>query len=131
MSNFDPWLRDLAAAQKGGERFTQLTIDRGRVWSKQLRFAGDFSADAFACNLALEPDGTTLVSPTVAVGSYTGGYTIVTLSLTAVQTANAALIPADGDLDGVVDLAFDVLRTPSGGAQGRLFAGIIPVSGKV
>lgn len=131
MSNFDPWLRDLKAAQKGGERFTQLMIERGRVWSKQLAFAADYSADAFECNIALEPDGTTLVSASVAVGSYSGGQTIVTVSLTAVQTASLSLIPADGDYDGVQDLAIDVLRTPSGGAKARLFAGIVPVSGKV
>jgi hypothetical protein len=130
-TQWDAWLRDLRAAGKGGERYPQLEIDRGRAWSKALRFAADYSADAFAANLALGPDGTTLVSPTVNVGAYTGGYTIVTLSLTAVQTANAALIPADGDIDGVVDLALDVLRTPSGGTQGRLIGCVIPVTGKV
>lgn len=131
MSNFDPWLRDLGAAGKGGGRWPQLGIDRGRAWSKVLSFAADYSADTFACNLAAEPDGTTLVSPAVSIGAFASGVTLVTLSLTAVQTANPALIPADGDLDGVVDLAFDLLRTPSGGTQGRLMAGVIPVSGKV
>lgn len=131
MSNFDPWLRDLAAAGKGGVRLPQLAIDRGRAWSKILAFEADYSADAFACNLSLEPDGITLVSPSVAVGAYSGGVTQVTLSLTAVQTANLALIPEDADADGVVDLAIDVLRTPSGGEQARLLAGVVPVLGKV
>lgn len=130
-TQWEDWLRDLRTAGKGGERFAQLTINRGRVWSKQLRFAYDFSADTFACNLAVAPDGTTLVSPSASVGAYTDGYTIVTLSLTAVQTANPSLIPADGDLNGVEDLCFDLVRTPSGGDPDRLMAGVIPISGKV
>lgn len=130
-TQWDAWLADLRAAGKGGERWPQLAIDRGRAWSKVLSFAADYSADAFACNLAASPDGTTLVSPTVNVGAYSSGVTLVTLSLTAVQTANLALIPGDDDADGVEDLCFDLLRTPSGGSQGRIMAGIIPVSGKV
>src|SRR5213595_2116771 len=110
MSNFDPWLRDLKAAQKGGERWPKLGIDRGRAWSRSLSFEADYSADTFVCNLALEPDGTTLVSPTVVVGAYSSGATPVTLSLSAGQTANLSLIPADGDFDGVEDLCFDLLR---------------------
>lgn len=131
MTQWDEWLSDLRAARKGGLRFTSLTIVRGLAWSKALRFAADYSLDAFTCNLAAGVDGTVLVSPSVSVGGYSGGYTTVTLSLTAVQTADAAKIPADGDADGVVDLTFDLLHTPSGGAQGRLMAGLIPVSGKV
>lgn len=125
------WLADLRAAGKGGQRFTQLAIDRGRVWNKVLAFEADFADDAFECNLALAPDGTTLVSATVSVGAYSSGVTPVTLSLTAAQTANLALIPADGDIDGVEDLCIDLLRTPSGGAKARILAGIVPVLGKV
>lgn len=126
MAQWDAWLSDLRASGRGGERFATLAIDRGRAWSKMIAFEADYSADTFACNLSLAPDGTTLVSPTVVVGAYAGGATAVTLSLTAVQTANPALIPADGDLDGVEDLCFDLLRNSS-----RIMAGVIPVSGKV
>lgn len=130
-TEWDVWLADLRAAGKGGQRFSQLAIDRGRPWSKELQFQADWSGDAFACALSLSPDGTTLVSPTVVVGAYSGGYTTVTLSLTSVQTANTSLIPADGDFDGVVDLAFELVRTPSGGSAAVLMGGLIPVIGKV
>lgn len=130
-SQWETWLAELRAAGKGGVHMPQLAIDRGRAWSKELRFHADYSSDAFSCNLAVSPDGTTLVSPSVAIGAYTGGYTIVTLSLTSVQTANTALIPADGDMNGVEELLLDLLRTPSGGTQERLMAGTIPVIGKV
>jgi hypothetical protein len=126
VTEWDAWLRDLRAAGKGGARWPQLLIDRGRAWSKDLRFGVDWSEDAFSCNLAASPDGTTLVSPSVSVGAYVGGYTMVTLSLTAEQTANLTLIPADSDLDGVVDLPFCLLRNSA-----VLMAGVVPVSGKV
>lgn len=130
-SQWDNWLRELRAAGKGGQAWPKLGIDRGREWTRVLAFEADYSADAFACNLAVAPDGTTLVSPTVVVGAFGSGVTPVTISLTAVQTANLALIPADGDVDGVEELCFDLLRTPFGGAQDRLMAGVIPVRGKV
>lgn len=129
---WDAWLRDLRAARKGGERWPELQIDRGRAWELVLAVPSDVSGDAFLCNLALGPDGTTLVSPTVVVGAFADGVTPVTFSLTAVQTANPTLIPADDDTDGVEDLALDILRSPGGGTNWvRFMAGQIPVSGKV
>lgn len=120
---WDAWLRDLRAAQKGGARFTQLLIDRGLPYSKILAFEADYSADTFTASLSSAPDSTPFVDFTVAVGAYGSGVTPVTISLSAIQTA---AIPADADIDGVEDFPFDLLRNGA-----RLMAGTIPVSGQV
>ena len=41
------------------------------------------------------------------------------------------LFQVQDHVDGVEELAFDLLRTPNGGTQGRFMAGVIPVLGKV
>lgn len=125
---WDTWLAGVRAAQKGGVRLPQLQIDRGHAYSKVLAFEADYEADAFAASLANAPDSTPFLNFTVVVGAFGSGVTPVTLSLTALQTA---AIPADTDIDGNEDFVFDILRTPNGGTQGRLMAGVIPVSGKV
>lgn len=130
MSNFNAWLRELRAAGKGGDRYPQLMIDRSLPFGKLIGLAADLSDHAFACSLRLEPDASGAVAAefTVTVYPFTDGMTYVLLQLTDGQTA---ALPVDADFDGVQDMAFDVLITPPGDAQTRLFGGIIPVTGKV
>lgn len=131
-SQWDTWLRELRAAGKGGERYSQLTIDRGLAYSKTLAFGMDLSADTFTASLKASPDGPALspaIDFTVTVGSYSGGQTLVTLALSAATTAT---IPADADADGIEEFPFDLLRRVGGaGDKKRFIAGLIPVAGKV
>lgn len=122
---WDTWLATMKAAGKGGERFPQLTIDRGLAYEKVLGFGVDVSGDTFRASLRASPDAAdpTLADFTVAVGAYADGLTLVTLTLSAVATA---ALPSDGDLDGVEELVFDLLRNNS-----RFMAGTIPLAGKV
>lgn len=134
MSQWDDWLRKLSADGKGGLGLTgkpeMRAIDRGLPYEYTLSIAGDRSADAFEASLRASPDaaGATLADFTVTVGSYSGGVTPITLSLTAVQTA---ALTSDSDLDGLEEFVFDILWTPSGGTQQRLMGGVIQISGKV
>lgn len=122
------WVAAAKAAGHGG--ITLPAITRGLPYSRTINFGADYSADAFAASLRLTPDaaGATLADFTVVVGSYSGGVTPVTITLS--QTVTAAL-PADGDADGLAWLVFDMLRTPSGGTQDRFVAGVAAVSGGV
>lgn len=129
MSNWTAWLRQNAEAGRGGVTLAK-SIVRDLPYELVLAISSDVSADAFSASLRLSPDadGATLADFTVVVGSYASGATNVTLSLTKTQV-NA--LPADADADGLEELLFDVLHTPSGGTQYRMLAGAIPVSGKV
>lgn len=122
---WNDWLGTLRAAGKGGQRLPQLTIDRGLDYSKVLAFGADLSADTITATMRASPDagGAALAEFTVAVGSYSGGVTEVTISLTDTQTA---ALPADSDADGVEEFVFDLLRNGQ-----RLLAGTIPIAGKV
>jgi len=126
-SQWDTWLRELAAAGKGGAIVK--AIDRGLPYSLSLEIPMDVSADAFAASLKVAPDAASAEADfTVGVGAYAAGVTVVTLSLSAALTA---ALTADGDADGVEELVFDLLHTPSGGTQQRFIAGAMPILGKV
>jgi hypothetical protein len=91
----------------------------------------DVSADTFTASIRLSPDaaGSTLADFAVMVGAYANDETPLTLTLTAAQTA---ALPADEDGDSLVELVFDILRTPQGLSEpGRFAGGNIYVSGKV
>lgn len=127
--NFKPWLAANRAAGKGGVCLPQLQIVRGVEFEEAINILGDYSADEFDASLSMEPDpeGGPLVNFSLTVGSFAGGATPILLQLTAEQTAD---LPEDADTDGVVWLAFDMLRT-RGGVTRRFLAGVVPVSGKV
>jgi hypothetical protein len=133
-SEHDVWLRQLVADRAGGfglQGAPRLhSIVRGKPYTLPFAVEYDVSGDAFAASLRQIPDaaGVTLADFDIAVSAYESGATTVTLSLTATQTGN---LPPDGDFDGVLDLVFDLIRTPAGGDPNRFLGGIIPVSGKV
>jgi hypothetical protein len=122
------WLRELKAARKGGIQYKP--IRRDLPYSLVFAFDADFSGDAFAASLRIAPDasGSTLADFTVSVGDYTDGATNVTLTLTKSQV-NA--LPSDDDFDGLAEVVFDLLHTPSGGEQYQLLGGTILLIGKV
>lgn len=126
MSTFDAWVRQLAATRKGP---APMQIDRGLPFSARFvigaPMAGSVSA---AIRLAPDAGGAVLVAFTASAVTVEGDYAEFTLSLTKVQTA---ALPADTDGDALVELAYDVLFTPTGGTQTRLFGGVATVAGKV
>lgn len=124
------WRLQLASAAKGGIEFK--TMRRDLPYSLVLTFNADYSADTFDAALRLGPDtASELVSFSVSVGSYVDGWTNVTLSLTKSQVATVAAAASDGDLDGLAEVVFDLLHTPSGGTQQLMLGGTIPLIGKV
>lgn len=125
-TTFDPWLKELEAAKKGP---VELRIDRGLPFRYVMALQLDLTGAVFTAALRTEPDAgvAPLVSFTVTSG-VAAGVTTVTLALTKEQTA---ALPADGDGDALVALAFDLLVVPAGGTQSRLLGGTAIVSGKV
>src|SRR3546814_7069064 len=134
MTAWDDWLRKLSADGKGGLGLRgqpqMRAIDRGLAYAYVMAVGMDVSADSFEASIRAAPDaaGATLADFDVTVGAYADGITTITLELTDTQTA---ALPSDGDADGLEEMVFDMLWTPSGGAQQRFLAGIIQVSGKV
>ena len=123
------WLAAMSAAQRGGEKLKD-NIVRGLAWATAIEFSADYSGDAFACSLGYEPDNgaSETNDVTVTVGSFTGGKTLVTLSLNGTQTGALA---ADGDGDGLVPILFDLYRTPSGESKYLILAGYTLITGSV
>ena len=134
MTAWDDWLRKLSADGKGGlglqGKPQMRAIDRGLPYEYVMAVGMDVSADSFEASIRAAPDaaGASLADFDVTVGSFADGVTLITLELTDTQTA---ALPSDGDADGLEELVFDILWTPSGGTQQRFMAGIIQVSGKV
>lgn len=126
-STFDDWLRALALAGKGP---ATLYCDRGVAFARTLAVGADLTGASVRGEVRAAPDatGSALATFTVSALSVAGGQTSFTLSLT--ETVVNAL-PAPGDGSGVVDLVFDLLWTPSGGTEQRLFGGIFKVIGQV
>lgn len=118
-SQWNDWLRELAAAGQGGKSMVPPPITRGMAYSWPLSIEADVSADAWAADIRLSPDAdaTPLATFAVTVGAYSGGVTLVTLSLTALQTAFAST--PDSDFDGLTEVVFNLFHTPSGGDQYR------------
>lgn len=130
-TTFDDWLRHLRAAKQGP---VSINIDRGTPFVWPFAIKSTLPDARIRASLRLYPDaaGASIVDftasePEVAAAD-NGTFTVFTLSLTANQTAN---LPADGDGDSLVTLAFDVLLAPTGIDFSRIFAGPATVSGKV
>lgn len=129
-SQFPAWLAAEKAAGRGGLVWPDV-IQRGLPWSSVLAIPLDVSTAAFKASLRLAPDalGAVLVDLTVVVGAFVDGTTLVTLSLTKVQTALSGA--GDGDLDGVSEVFCTVLYTPFGGTQMPFLSFSIPITGKI
>jgi hypothetical protein len=133
MTAWDDWLRKLSADGKGGLGLRgqpqMRAIDRGLPYEYVFAIGADLSADIFEASIKAAPDAeTSLADFVITVGSYADGVTPITLELTDVETA---ALPVDADADGLEEMVFDILWTPSGGTKQRLMGGIIQVSGEV
>lgn len=130
MTTFDEWLRQLRAAGKLAPN--GINIDRGLPFAWTFALGGDWTGATIASSLRLAPDtgGVTIEDFAASNDGYDAGAdaTEFTISLTDVQTA---ALTVDTDGDGLVRLAWDVLFTPSGGTQMRLFGGVATVTGEV
>lgn len=130
-TTFDDWLRHLRAAKQGP---VSINIDRGVPFAWSFAIKDNLSASKVRASLRLEPDssGAVIVAFNVTgprvVTVPDGTFTIFDLSLSDAQTSS---LPADGDGDGLVQLAFDTLLAPTGTSFQRIFAGAATVSGKV
>jgi hypothetical protein len=129
-TTFDDWLRQLAAAGKLAR--SGIAIDRGLPFAWTFALGGDWTGATIASSLRLAPDaeGDAVEDFTCPNDGYSADLdaTEFTLALTALQTA---ALTADDDGDGLATLAWDVLFTPSGGDEMRLFGGPATIAGKV
>src|SRR3546814_1866512 len=123
MTAWDDWLRKLSADGKGGLGLRgqpqMRAIDRGLPYVYVMAIGMDVSADSFEASIRAAPDaaGAALADFDVTVGAFADGVTTITLELSYTQTA---ALPSDGDADGLEEMVFDMLWTPSGGTQQRL-----------
>lgn len=126
-TTFDEWLKELAIAQKGP---VTLHVDRGLPFNYLFALQADYTGSSLIGSIRLAPDAPdpALVSFTVTGPTVSDGITTFGLSLTKTQTG---ALPADDDADGVTRLAYDLLFTPSGGTQQRLFGGVVAIKGKI
>jgi len=131
-TQFDDWLRALAAAQKGPVTFP--AASRGRTYSTTVSVQGNWTGSVLRAQARLYPDAPGSPVATFAVSgpviSIVGGFAYSTFTLSLTSTITAGL-PSDVDLDGVERFAIDVLMTPAGGAEDLLFGGVLPLLGRV
>lgn len=133
-TQFDEWLRQLAAAQKGGVTFPAAT--RGRQWLQNIILPGDWTGYDMKAQVRLYPDAPGDPLATCAVnGPYlVDGDTTFQLRLDAASAPNSTgSLPADSELEGIVQFAIDILLTPKtgGGAPELLMGGVLPLLGRV
>jgi hypothetical protein len=128
------WLSELDRAGKGGVSLRPAI--RERSWVLRVSFSGDNSAATFRGEVRISPD--TTGDPLAAFSFSTPEYdseldkTSVSVSLAAGTGANSTgSLPSDDDANGVEEFPFDILMTPSGGAEEVLIAGVLPVLGRV
>ena len=117
MANNDEWLRQLAAANKLGEKWRP---GRHEPWTQVIDLPGNFTGATLAGHVRLYPDapGDPLVAFTVTGPVVALGRSKFTLALTEAQLEALPSAPAG---DGSVALVYDLLLTPSGQPKERLF----------
>lgn len=127
-TQFKDWLRLEAAAGRGGVTLPSLV--RGVPDPYVMTVPFDATGDEFAMAARIAPDasGATVLDFATSVGDYDGEFTPVTFTP---DPAKFDALPADVDGDGMVELVFDILRTPAGASERRWLAGNFYISGKV
>jgi hypothetical protein len=131
ITQFDEWLRQLAAAQKGPVTFPGAS--RGRKYVTTVSLPGDWTGATMRAQARLRPDaaGDPIATFAVTGPVVAAGVSTFTLTLTAGAAAGSTgAFPADSDLDGVEQFAVDVLLT-SGGVEELLFGGVLPLLGRI
>lgn len=137
-TTFDDWLKQLAAAGKGGTSLSTTDLPpatRGLAWSLPILLQGDWTGATIAAAIRAAPDAASaLATVTVSSASYSSstGFTTWTASLASGTGANSTgVLPADTDGNGVETFPISFLITPSGGAQSLFFGGAFTLLGKV
>lgn len=127
-SQWSTWLQYHAAAGKGG--VTLAAASRDRIHKLIFNLTGDWTGATLRGQLRASPDapGSPLAEYAISGPVVAGGVTTFTCRL---EPADFVGIPADSDLDGVEELPFDFLLTPSGGEEELFFAGVLPVTGRI
>ena len=130
MATFDPWLAQLAAAGKGP---VTLYAFRGRAFSQTITLSGNWTGATMRGQIRLEPDAaTSLAAFTVTGPVIVGDATQFTISLAAGSGANSTgVLPADAAGENYIELPFDLLMTPAGGAEDTLFGGVFTLVGRI
>lgn len=130
-SQWDTWLRALAAAGKGGIRLEGAS--RGRAFTLLVHLAGSWTGATMRGDVRIRPDAAAALSVFTVTGPVVAnGYSTFTCTLAAGTGANSTgVLPADTDLDGVEEFPFDLLLTPSGGTEELLLGGVLPVTGRI
>lgn len=133
-TTFDAWLRECTAAQKGGAGFTWYAT-RGTAFSWILRREGSWAGTTMRAILRSQPDAAvSLAEFTESAANLVtidgAAWTEFTFTLAAGPGANStASLPADGDADGLVQLALLIWETPAGGSEDFFAGGTFVVMG--
>lgn len=127
-TTFDTWLAALAAA---GKRGNDINIDRGLPFKWEFALRGDWTGATVASALRVQPDAGTPVETFTGANEGYDAETDLTLFSLTMPAVDTAALPADQTGEAVTRLAWDVLFTPSGGTQMRLFGAIANVTGEV
>lgn len=131
-TNFEPWLHQLAVAQKGGITFPAAT--RGRRWLQSITLPGDWSGCTVTAEVRLYPDapGAPLATCFVNGPYLVDGTTTFQLRLDGGDAPNSTgALPADIEQEGVVQVAIDVLLQREGDEPELLMGGALPLLGRV
>ncbi len=131
MSQFDDWLRALAADGKGP---WTLHATRGRLFSYKIAMEGDYTGSTMRGQVRMTPDaaGEPLAQMDIGGPDLLDGYTYFTPTVYAGYAFNSTgALPAPPVGEGSVDFVYDILFTPPGGEEGLLFGGLFTVAGRV
>lgn len=132
MTQWASWLAAEKAAGRGGIVWP-FSIVPGVAFNIEWPIPADVSGDSFSGGVALSPDpaGGTLEDFSVTVGSFSGGVTLVTFTLSASQTGDAGDLPGVSTDSGTAEVLADFYHTPAAGAKQRIAVLSIPISGPI
>lgn len=132
MSQFDGWLRELAAANKGGFVTRLPDATRTLAWSTPVVLPGDWTGAVLEGTISASPDAASALATFAVSGPVVaGGTSTFTISLASGTGANTTgSLPADGTGAGFIELPYMLRLTPSGGVKDTLFGGLFPLLGK-
>lgn len=133
-THFDAWLRECAAAGKGGPDLVWRPT-RGTAFSQSLLLQGNWTGATMRAQIEVQPDSPNALATFAVSGpsvTTVDGQTFTrfTFSLAAGSGGNSTgILPADADGDGLVSLALLIWLTPAGGVEDFFAGGIVTVLG--
>lgn len=137
-TTFDTWLRELAAAGKGGSALSATDIPaaiRGEYWPMQIQLSGNWATATLEGQIRSAPDApSALATVTISAADYDASAEVTTwtASLASGTGSNSTgNLPADTEGNGEEKFPIAFYITPSGGTRGLLFGGAFTLLGKV